>query len=637
MCSYGSTCRFSHDLAEVNISGSNLDENDADARQQYLGWKRLLRKDRYGDIKGPRDALRLWEGALAILGSDNREQHQLLARDVADEDLSGHEFIMTTIRAAHPDNSTTISPAESFLKVITHPSLLDCLSVDTFVGTLYTFFGGTNGDRGITFLGHICQKLTAECQSTSGARSSNILDVAKSMLKALQELLIRDRRAQFHDNLLPLLDSLAGLIPNMTDDYSGADVDTLRIRVDAMRRLVQDAAGRLTVTEELADNIGNTWPVQSSFPIDMGIPGGRHDNDYAGISQIHILPTLGEIISDRSEYLPSTNFLHPHVLVDPVQRLIDSAFRLLRHDTFGSVKDVLRDLLKQESPAHTPFLSKQDTRAHLYLQSSIQRLFINQRNELEAIVSFAIPHNLRTKSLSEQRRWWQESSRLEQGRLVCFLSSMSGEKRLLFLEVTVKSAANDENDKNKSNLVSEKSPPSITVKLATCIRDDLRHLSQFYIEKTQGVLVDFHGVLPATFVPILKNLQRMQLEGEMSFQRWILPSRHGDESEQETNIPPPAYARKPGFTFPLKSITKDGSKRLALNPRMESDAIDIPELETLTGLDRGQCLGLIAGLTREYALIQGPPGTGKSYLGVHLVRVLLSIKEQADLGPILVM
>jgi DNA replication protein DnaC len=39
---------------------------------------------------------------------------------------------------------------------------------------------------------------------------------------------------------------------------------------------------------------------------------------------------------------------------------------------------------------------------------------------------------------------------------------------------------------------------------------------------------------------------------------------------------------------------------------------------------------------REFAFIQGPPGTGKSYLGVHLMRVLLSCKSEASLGPIIV-
>jgi hypothetical protein len=65
--------------------------------------------------------------------------------------------------------------------------------------------------------------------------------------------------------------------------------------------------------------------------------------------------------------------------------------------------------------------------------------------------------------------------------------------------------------------------------------------------------------------------------------------------------------------------------------------IDILRLQNQTGLDHGQCHGLIAALTREYALIQGPPGTGKSYIGVKLVQALLEVRKVAKLGPIVVM
>ncbi|KAM0233116.1 hypothetical protein ACHAP5_010505 [Fusarium lateritium] len=82
--------------------------------------------------------------------------------------------------------------------------------------------------------------------------------------------------------------------------------------------------------------------------------------------------------------------------------------------------------------------------------------------------------------------------------------------------------------------------------------------------------------------------------------------------------------------------TKDKGTELQLDPTTGFEGVDLTELETHTGLDSGQCKGLVAALTREYALIQGPPGTGKSYLGVQLVRVLLAVRKQAKLGPIVV-
>jgi hypothetical protein len=102
-------------------------------------------------------------------------------------------------------------------------------------------------------------------------------------------------------------------------------------------------------------------------------------------------------------------------------------------------------------------------------------------------------------------------------------------------------------------------------------------------------------------------------------------------------MPPPLYARRPGFAFPLGCISQDGRSNINLDPNAVLEDINLQEIEESTGLDHGQCLGLVGALTREYALIQGPPGTGKSYLGVQLVRTLLAVKKQADLGPILIM
>jgi hypothetical protein len=109
---------------------------------------------------------------------------------------------------------------------------------------------------------------------------------------------------------------------------------------------------------------------------------------------------------------------------------------------------------------------------------------------------------------------------------------------------------------------------------------------------------------------------------------------HG--AEEAANIPPPSYARRPGFVFRLDSIAVDSRGALTIDPAAP-EAVELDVLVERTGLDTGQCRGLIAALTREYALIQGPPGTGKSYVGVKLVQVLLAHKKSAGLGPIIVM
>lgn len=167
----------------------------------------------------------------------------------------------------------------------------------------------------------------------------------------------------------------------------------------------------------------------------------------------------------------------------------------------------------------------------------------------------------------------------------------------------------------------------------------MESMIQLSCQNTRGVLIEFPRVLLATFVPILENLQNMQQLSQLPFRQWILPSRIGTNGNQSAvlAVPPPLYARNPHFTFSLKTILKCSDEDFALSPNTpDDDVTTIDELEARTCLDRGQCRALIAALSREFAFVQGPPGTGKSYLGVHLMRVLLDCKVKAHLGPIVV-
>ncbi|KAM5360773.1 hypothetical protein ACJZ2D_013519 [Fusarium nematophilum] len=633
-CTYGSKCKFSHDTADA-AGGSRPcppdPDPDPEARERYYEWKSLIRRDRsrfhafHTGNTSVQDALELWDGALAILDGDGKEHHQFLARDLVDDDFNGQRYITDTCKTAL-SAEMSVRCVESFLKVATHPALLDCLSIDTYVGTLYAMFGGPNGERGIDLLNRMCGKGLVKLGLFEESPGSDSLGVVDVTLKALYELLNRVPRAQFCDSLPALLESLEDVLGRLARDNSGAKLDALKSRLGIVKRVVSGAAGRIA-TEPSPEDGDAEQQTLSSFPRDVETPGGRHDNDFADISGISILPTYGEIMSDKPEYLPTTNFHHPHVLADPMQRHIDSMFRLVRHDTFDPINAVLSDVLASEDLSKAR-LSNRDSQAQIYSPANIRRISIDRRHGIEAIVSFINPPHIRKKTPSEQRSWWQASSRLDEGTLVCFVSMQD----LLFLQVTAKNTeASEKPDPSKSTLVSSDFPPSITVKLANSPlrRSDLSLLVQLLSGKVSGVLVDFHGVIPDTFVPILKNLQKIKRENHIAFQTWILPG-----SSRAGSIPPPLYARKAGFFFPLGCISKNASSNLRLDP--SEPPVDLKELERETGLDHGQCQGLIAALTREYALIQGPPGTGKSYLGVQLVRVLLAIKRQAKLGPILV-
>ena len=237
-------------------------------------------------------------------------------------------------------------------------------------------------------------------------------------------------------------------------------------------------------------------------------------------------------------------------------------------------------------------------------------------------------------SPSDRRTWWEESKRLEEGALLCFVSLIGTQSSILFFTVSDKCT----DTKKDFSLSSDAQQSTIAAKLATWNQNDMELLIRLSCQNTPGALIEFPGVLLATFIPILENLQNMQQQSRLPFRQWILPDRIGtNKTSTLLAVPPPLYARNRGFTFSLKEILKNPLDDFALSPNTPvSDAATIDELEARTSLDRGQCQALVAALFREFAFIQGPPGTGKSYLGVHLMRVLLACKVKANLGPIVV-
>lgn len=643
-CTYGASCKFSHDEQDVArdeaTSPGTTGVEGMQAREDYIDFRRQVRQfgTSIGDFTHS-DCHDVWTLAIRIMNASNRELQQSVARDLADDEIGGTAFVARTVRrcAAIQADEGRLSFFRPFLEAITHPSLLRCLSVDTFVGTIYRIIGGIDGDQGLGLFAHLNQCLL----ETSESRGTTLALIVSS----LYELLIRVRKSLLHEDLPELLDALnikARRFASLVEDPAtlSPDLDATLIRIDMMRRMMEGARGRLsgTLPTETTDT-KNAHSFHSTFPMEVVVPGGKHDNDFADMTKIQIFPTLGEITSDMSEYLPTTDLTQPHFLADPVQRHLDSAFRLLRHDIFGPLKEVIGAVLAQPNLATTASSSRfidGNIRAHTYHKASISHVLVD--GGFQAVLSFAQPPQLRRYSLADRRRWWEDSSRLEQGNLVCFVSTLGDEKSFLLFVVTKKTTKNDLQDQNQSfDLVSERFNPAVTAKLASETQANLAMLTQMYAEKQEGLLIELPGLIPETFVPILDNLQEMMRDGDLAFRRWILPPSDSDHGPVFTNISPPAYARQPGFRFRLDSITQTGRASLSLDPAAPDDSVNPETLEAATGLDRGQSQSLIAALTREYALIQGPPGTGKSYVGVQLVRVLLDHKVEATLGPILVM
>jgi hypothetical protein len=322
-----------------------------------------------------------------------------------------------------------------------------------------------------------------------------------------------------------------------------------------------------------------------------------------------------------------------------IKRILDTHFRLLRHDIFGELKSTLGGMLNTRAldPDHVqnPNLTLGNVNAYAYRGAFVRHLAFNKNRGLEAQISFPQPRQLRKKSVSEQRRWWDDTKHLQEGSLLCLIVPEGQISKLLILVVSQKAT----DPKEQYSLVSGSHVVTISANLASGRNHrQLESLIEFsLLQGGQNVFVEFPGVLPATFVPILESLQQMQKASRLPFEMWILPdSSDGPTTNTpEVRVPPPLYARRTGFNFNLKPILNSFTDSLSLDP--SSDNNDLRrKLKQLTSLDRGQCEALIAALSREFVLIQGPPGTGKSFLGVQIMRILIASKVRGISGPIVV-
>ncbi|KNG48654.1 nf-x1 finger and helicase domain protein [Stemphylium lycopersici] len=643
-CNRGAHCRFSHNTSEEQPSHDELlprrineSTEQKQARQTYNAWKSYLGKDP-DDFRTMR---RLWKGAQAILQEGDRDWKQQLPQDLAtdDQNYKGYQHIGAILgrRVLNNDYDDFVKVCRDFLLTMTHPSIVDCLAVDTQVVSLFNYISGTNGSRAVPFFQHLCETLVALRIDDSPPVSVELLEgTLVAMSRLLSELLRRNARARFNNNLQTLTEALEAASKIFAPNGPNVPSTLVSNCVADVRAIVARAKG-LLATPGLNNDPRLTAPV--IYPRDFVLPSNRHDNDKIDIAEIVIFPTLDEIMSDAQECLPFTDPNQPHFLTNPVERHIDTYFRLLRHEIFGDLKEALSCLMQEltRNPAlfDSPKIKLGDVRAHQYSGAFISGLKFTGKQGLEFDLSFQQPSSIQEKPAGKQLQWWTDMKRLGRGSLISFIWLQNATVQHAFLEVTEPSA-----EKREAHvLINPDNSATVTVRMMTQDKPALTMLMEARAGLLQGIILEFPKLMPATFVPILENLQGMQRLGHLPFSQWIVPSRHTEPSSTRVYhiIPPPLYARNPGFIFPLRSIVGKEDGKIMVQPTSSCDDRDMLDiLEAKTPLDRGQCRALISALTREYAFIQGPPGTGKSYLGLQLMKVLLDVKAKAKLGPILV-
>jgi len=168
------------------------------------------------------------------------------------------------------------------------------------------------------------------------------------------------------------------------------------------------------------------------FVGELAKDGPRHDNDFAEIAKISIIPTQQEVLSEKLPFIPSCVPDAPHFLPKGGQRLLDSQFRLLREDMLHPIRAGIQNFLAELQQVHhgkkkRPWeqngrfkggengMSNSDL--NIYFNLRIEGVKVDKRG-FYCRLSFKPPKLRSAKSSKDRKSYWEKSKRLMTGSLI---------------------------------------------------------------------------------------------------------------------------------------------------------------------------------------------------------------------------
>lgn len=481
------------------------------------------------------------------------------------------------------------------LKVLSNRQVLSSLVLENDVNNIFTFLFGRNGRRSISLFGFLVQHVS-ELQKHAEDDMTDALDAIITVFSKVLDLngaaILMDEFSHFAVALTIALRTLSGNSARPSFARAEANLKRLQMRLGLGNALPVRTAQHHVV------ELRPTSKLKRDAPGEHSDQGPRHDNGFAQIKNIRIMPTALEIQSLRTEYLPGIDASQFHI--PGVDGLLDRHFRLVREDNVG----LLRDAIRAEIDTHRDYdagtkraTPKHIARTFVYREARLYDMKFHKFRGLDLIYTFKQPSVVATMRSSERRKWWQASRRLQNGALVCVLDFRGNP---LFCSVSSTRLTNEESDAKKvqppedtpawANVYEndavafvvlslvDTDVPNIMLALENFDRDDLG---------SSETLLEFPGVLLPSFQPTLKALQRMQGSAEFLFAEFLAPL--APNAQKLHSIPPPAYATKGTFSFDLSCLT--GGKRLDISVSPDT-ALDASKKALKVHLTRHKLLRL---------------------------------------------
>lgn len=340
---------------------------------------------------------------------------------------------LTDIMNASQEDETILSIFRDrtlpFYRIISHSDVLSLLILKTSVDTIYTFLFGPSGRRGVRVFRSTATALSGMIlrHSSSDEEASTI--AISSSLTVLDWLIEINQSAQVIEGFTAIIETISVCIPeNFIVPNAQQSLTQIRHRLNIGSLLP------LASTQSTPQNLlFAAFKLSQDLPESLSNNGARHDNDYASIADIQILPTAQEIASSRQEYLSLIDSTQHHL--SGLAGLLDRQFRLLREDTVGQLRDaVCEEVTRLEHPNHNvpTHQGQQSVRKLIYHNVRFSRMGVDRRKGLQVVVEFDQPSQINNKSMRQQEDWWKGSKLLQVDSLVCFVSANG---KIIFLFV----------------------------------------------------------------------------------------------------------------------------------------------------------------------------------------------------------
>jgi SpoVK/Ycf46/Vps4 family AAA+-type ATPase len=305
-------------------------------------------------------------------------------------------------------------------------------------------------------------------------------------------------------------------------------------------------------------------------------PGGRHDNDFAQIHKIKLLPTPDEFASSEHPFYRRSDSIASAAPESRGLTHVDNQFRLLREDLLGELRNDFQIASGQKKGRRKIVLD------HLkYAGIDCGPETKRKPCSLKLLCPDDVPQLRNVKAVDRKKYLADNKNVLKHQSLGCLISNGN----------IVAFATVDRDE----NLLAQR-PAIVVLRVA----DASSFGKTLMACKLAGDLC-FVQVDTAVFAyePILKCLQSLT---ELPLEDQLLSLT-------------PSSAEAVSGIQPTKIIND-------IRDHWEEDLQDIIRSTHSIKLDQAQADSLLTGLLKRVSLIQGPPGTGKSFIGALIAKIL---------------